>query len=85
MNDVEVKIRVIPKENNNNSDETNETLKNQTLDALSKSFYKDYTMEKLEKVTTLSEDNLSKLPELFERFKVDNKHGYKNKYKRRRR
>lgn len=83
--DIEIKIRIIPVEDGNNSDEVNEILKNQILNALSKSFYKGYTMEKLEKVTTLSEGDSKELPELFERFKVNDKTRYKNRYRRRRR
>lgn len=83
--DIEIKIRVIPVENDNNSDEVNEILKNQILNALSKSFYKGYTMEKLEKVTTLSEGDPGELPEVFKRFKANDKTRYKNRYRRRRR
>lgn len=86
--DIEIKIRIIPVEDDNNSDEVNEILKNQILNALSKSFYKGYTMEKLEKVTTLSEGDPRELPELSKRFEAFNnqyKSRYKNKNRRRRR
>lgn len=85
MNDgIEIKIRIIPAEEDNNSGEVNEILKNQILNALSKSFYKGYTKEELEQVTTLSEGNSRNLPELSKRFEaVNNK--YKNRYRSRRR
>lgn len=82
--DIEIKIRVIPVGDDNNSDQVNEILKKQILNALSKSFYKGYTMEKLEKVTTLSEGDSRELPELSKRFEaVNNK--YKSRYRSRNR
>lgn len=83
--DIEIKIRVIPVEDDDNSDEINEILKNQILNALSKSFYNGYMMKELKKVTTLSEGDLREIPELFERFKVNDKNRYKNRYRSRRR
>lgn len=83
--DIEIKIRVIPVEDDDNSDEINEILKNQILNALSKSFYNGYTMKELKKVTTLSEGDSREIPELFERFKVNDKNRYKNRYRSRRR
>ncbi len=83
--DIEIKIRVIPvDDDNDDSEEVNEILKDQILRALSKTFYKGYTKEELEEKTILSEGNSRELPELTKRFEAFNNQ-YKNRYRYRNR
>ena len=83
--DIEINIKIIPMEDDKFK-KTDNMLKDQILSALSKSFYKGYKKEELEKVKTLKQGSIEELPTIFKKFKeTENKRKYDGNKRRKRR
>jgi len=80
--DLEINIKIIPVEEVDESEEIDERIKDEILNALVKSFCKGCEKEELEEVTTVKHGNASELPRIFERFGVNHKsYRRNNRYK----